>query len=359
MRYCAGKSGNQNKIAAGMLRRNGEKMSLAEKIMTLRKAQHWSQEDLADQLGISRQSVSKWESEASVPELDKIVRMSELFGVSTDYLLKEDITNGGHTENVEREADFGETVRPARCISRQEAESFLEETRPFAKKVSLAVSLYICSPILLILLGGEAEYGRLKLGITENMAGGIGCAILLAIVALATIVVISAGMAYSKYEYLEKEVVCLADGLETEVESRKQEFAGIFQRNLVVGIALCILSVIPLFVTAAIMEDEFAVLVCVGLLLAIVAIGVNRIVWAGTIQGSFQKLLQEEDYSPEKKRGKKKSDGISGGYWCLVTGIYLAVSFYWKCWDISWIIWVVAAGIFVLLQGILARKNEA
>ena len=66
-------------------------MILADKIMNLRKKCGWSQEDLADQLGISRQSVSKWESGMSIPDLEKIVKMSALFGVSTDYLLKDEI----------------------------------------------------------------------------------------------------------------------------------------------------------------------------------------------------------------------------------------------------------------------------
>ena len=59
-------------------------MILGEKIIQMRKQKEWSQEELASQLGISRQSVSKWESGASIPELDKIVSMSRLFGVSTD-----------------------------------------------------------------------------------------------------------------------------------------------------------------------------------------------------------------------------------------------------------------------------------
>ena len=58
-------------------------MILGEKIIQMRKQKEWSQEELASQLGISRQSVSKWESGASIPELDKIVSMSRLFGVST------------------------------------------------------------------------------------------------------------------------------------------------------------------------------------------------------------------------------------------------------------------------------------
>ena len=61
-------------------------MILAEKITKLRKRNGWSQEELAMKLNISRQSVSKWESAASIPDLDKVIKLSAIFGVSTDYL---------------------------------------------------------------------------------------------------------------------------------------------------------------------------------------------------------------------------------------------------------------------------------
>ena len=67
-------------------------MSLGDKIAELRRQRGWSQENLAERLGVTRQSVSKWESGASVPDLDKIIGLSELFGVTTDYLLgREDL----------------------------------------------------------------------------------------------------------------------------------------------------------------------------------------------------------------------------------------------------------------------------
>lgn len=66
-------------------------MILADKIISLRKKSGWSQEELAQQLGVTRQSVSKWEGAQSVPDMDKILQMSRLFGVSTDYLLKDEI----------------------------------------------------------------------------------------------------------------------------------------------------------------------------------------------------------------------------------------------------------------------------
>ena len=70
-------------------------MILADKIISLRKKAGWSQEELAQQLGVSRQSVSKWEGAQSVPDLDRILQLSRLFGVTTDDLLKDEIEEFG------------------------------------------------------------------------------------------------------------------------------------------------------------------------------------------------------------------------------------------------------------------------
>ena len=68
-------------------------MILADKIIQLRKKSGWSQEELAAQMGVSRQSVSKWESGQSIPDLDKILKLSALFNVSTDFLLKDELSD--------------------------------------------------------------------------------------------------------------------------------------------------------------------------------------------------------------------------------------------------------------------------
>lgn len=65
---------------------------MADKITALRKKAGWSQEELAEQLGVTRQSVSKWEGAQSVPDMDKVVQMSRLFGVTTDFLLKDELS---------------------------------------------------------------------------------------------------------------------------------------------------------------------------------------------------------------------------------------------------------------------------
>ena len=63
-------------------------MNMADRIQYLRKGKGISQEELADKVGVSRQAVSKWESEQSTPDIEKIIIMSDFFGVTTDYILK-------------------------------------------------------------------------------------------------------------------------------------------------------------------------------------------------------------------------------------------------------------------------------
>lgn len=76
-------------------------MNFAEKILNLRTEYGYSQETLAEKLDVSRQAVSKWESGATLPETEKVIALSNFFGVSTDYLLKDNIQRDSH-ESLDR-----------------------------------------------------------------------------------------------------------------------------------------------------------------------------------------------------------------------------------------------------------------
>lgn len=322
-------------------------MILADKIMQLRKKEGWSQEELAEKLKVSRQSVSKWESAASIPDLDKILVLSRLFGVSTDYLLKDDF----ETEEYLNEPD----ERSLRRVGLQEATDYMAVTKKHALRISFGVFLCILSPITLIALGGAAEYGG---SITENAAAGIGVAVLLIIVAMAVALFITSGLKLEKYEYLEKEVFELDYGISGIVEEKQKSYEGKFIRGLVGGICLCILGVIPL-ILAGTMEVGGQYLVgSLCLLLALAAIGVFFIIKCSMIKGSYSVLLQDEDYTPENKRREKKADKIGAVYWPVIVAVYLAYSFITGRWEISWVIWPVAGVLFGAIAAIVSVSNK-
>lgn len=323
-----------------------EDMNLAEKIMELRKKCGWSQEELAEKLDISRQSVSKWESGASVPEIEKVVLLSSLFGVSTDYLLKDELAEAGAAEVGE-----GPVKSEARVVSLEEADRFMSLTGKLAGVLAAAVSLCVLSPIPLLLLGGLQQGGVLK--ITEDMAGGLGVVILLVFVALGVAAMIFCGMSLSKYEYLEKEEILPQYGVQGAARKKKEAFARRYTLCITAGVVLCILGVIPIIVAPGLGASEAGLSYSVCALLGIIAVAVFLFVWAGGVQGSYDKLLQEGDFAVEKKRTRKKLSPFVGIYWCTVVMVFLGICLATDNWELAGIIWPVAALLFVVLLQIL------
>lgn len=320
-------------------------MILGEKIMALRKQNNWSQEDLAEKLQISRQSVSKWESGASIPDLDRIVKMSALFGVSTDYLLKDEMGEIAYSETDEP------SEGAARRVTLEEANAFMADTEGSARWFALGVVLCILSPVTMVLLGGLEAEGMFSL--TERAVGGIGGLVLFLMVAPAVALFVMNGLKLSKYEYLEKEDIALEYGVQGIVEKKKEAFSPVFRRNITVGVVLCILSVVPIVVSEALEAGALAICLSICFIFLLVALAVWLFVHSACIQGSYQKLLQEGDYTLQKKHANRILGVFQGGYWCLVTAIYLYISFTRNNWDSSWWIWPVAGVLFAAVFGIL------
>ena len=324
----------------------GKEMNFSEKVMVLRKKKGWSQEELADKLDISRQSVSKWESGTSIPDIDKIIMLSQLFAVSTDYLLKEETEEAepAELEVVSEEAE-------AKIVSMEEADRFLNLTKRFALPRAAATALCVLSPIPLLLLGGMAEYGKMLL--SEDMAGGIGVAILLVLVAMGVAVFVFTGTQLEKYEYLEKEKLTLQYGVKGMAAKKKEAFSWTYNMGITVGTVLCILGVVPTMLAAAFTAEDFVLIICVTVLLGFVAAAVFLFVWVESIRGSYDKLLQEGDYTEEKKAEAQKISLISGAYWCLVVAAFLGLGLGGYEWKTVALIWPVAALLFGALLCIL------
>ena len=320
-------------------------MILADKIMELRKKNGWSQEELAEKMDVSRQSISNWESAQSVPALGRLVRLSEIFGVSTDYLLKDELESEEPTDGESAEGTL-------RSVSMEEAAAFLRMREENAPRVALGVMLCILSPILLIVLGGASEMGVLAL--TQAQAMGVGLAVLFVLVGCAVALFVTCSLRAARFEYLEKEPIDTLYGVAGMARDRREKFQGVYTRQLTIGIVLCVVAALPLFVSIAIGgEESFLHVLAVGLLLALVAIGVLLIVRVSIVWGGFQQLLEEGDYDRENKAFEKRNTWLSGSYWLLVTAGYLAWSFLTDGWDHTWIVWPIAGVAFGAIWAVL------
>lgn len=272
-------------------------MTTGEKIIELRKRNGYSQEELAEKLDVSRQSVSKWELNASTPDLERIVQMSELFHVSTDYLLKE-----GDQSQVDTQA--------GRWLGDEEVERFLAYKRKEQKTLPFAIGLCICSPITLIVLGGLWE-GTPQ----EDRFGGLGMIVLLVLVAIGVGVLIYTSTQGAKFEWIEKEDVRLSERTARMLRQLKNDDELGHAKRTTLGICLCVLSVLPLFVSLFLDPDNGRnMAVSVGVLLFVVAIGAGILIYDGTMQEAVDMLLQEGEYTKKEKRFNRRYGYVPGVY---------------------------------------------
>lgn len=315
-------------------------MILADKIIEERKRCGWSQEDLAERLDVSRQSVSKWEGAQSVPDLNRIIQMADLFGVSTDYLLKDEmVKEENRTYQIESESN-----REVRKVSMEEASEFIRLRKQFMPSVANGVSLCIWSSIVLVVLAGLSV--NVTFGITEGVAALIGLLILMSMIAIGVFLFVKSGNKLNKYDFLEVTEIDTEYGVDGMAKEKRAAYEGTYNRFVTIGVILCVLCSVPLICTACITEDEVIICSMVGVLLLMVGIGVNFFIRAGWIKESYDMLLQEGDYTPAKKAIAPRLRSVSKIYWMLMVAIFLAISFISGRWDYSWIVWPIAGVLY-------------
>ncbi len=330
-------------------------MILADKIIDLRKKNGWSQEEFAEKLGVSRQSISKWESAQSVPDMNRILAMSRLFGVTTDYLLKDELTPEDAVLSEEAPVQTGTDDLPLRQVSMEDANAYLSAKEQEARLVAPGVMLCILSPVfLLVLLGLREFYGFM----TEIQATGIGLAVLIGLVAWAVALFVRANTIASPYEAYETEGIDTAYGVDGLVRERKTQYAPVHTRRLAIGIMLCVLSPLPLFLMMAVGKDDPRMMAAVGALLVLVAVGVYLIVRTSILHGALNVLLEEGDYTREQKLDNRRDEPIAGIFWAVIVVLYLAPSFLTNAWDKTWIIWPIAGVTWGVVVAVLHMMRK-
>ena len=312
---------------------------LADKIIELRKKNGWSQEQLAQKLNVTRQSISKWEGAQSVPDLQKIILLSEIFGVTTDYLIKDEIEEEFLNEDVDLKV---------RKVTLTEAKEFLNIKHTNAKLMALGVFLCIISPVWLFIL--------LSLGdkiIAENLATAVGLSILMILVAIATGIFIYCEEKTKKFDSIENELFDTEYGVRGVVSQLKKEYHDTYVKYNILGTSICILSVLPLFLGIVVLDDELFILKMVALLLILVGLGVNFFIVASINYESMNLLLKENCQNSKQSKNKKIKDTISSVYWLLSLAIYLGYSLVSNDWGHSWIIWPIAGVLFAIVSVII------
>lgn len=328
-------------------------MILADKIILERKKNGWSQEELAEKLGVTRQAVSKWEGAQTTPDIQRILEMSKLFGVTVDYLIKDEI------EVEEVIATSEENKVGARRITMEEANEFLKAKRETAPKIAFGVFLCIISPIIMFILAVGAEEGYLPF--SEDAAGGIGMILLLFMVGIACGIFISCGFKTKKFQFLEETVIDTEYGVTGMVKERMAQYNPKYTKSIITGVIICFVGAMVLFSAAIIDGNDFISVILFCITLFIVGIGVDLLVIAGINNASFEKLLQEGEYSVENKTSTSIVGMISTIYWTVVTAVFLVMGFLGIAWKHCGLIWPIAGVLYAAVVAVVQiyEKNRS
>lgn len=320
-------------------------MILADKILALRKNNGWSQEELAEKMNVSRQSISKWESAAAIPDINKILEMAKIFGVTTDYLLKDDIEKTEYSGSDE--------IDNRTHVSLQKASDFLRSKAVHARQTAFGVMLCILSPVLLILFAGMMEANM----ISEELGIGVGVVALLVLIAAAVAIFIIGGEKMKRFKYLERTDFELDYGVAGIVKERRAAFEKRYLLCTVIGVILCVLCAVPLIVSGIIGASDMMYILMVALLLGILSIASFLLIIAGMVKASYDQLLSEGEFDMEQKENSKRHSKFGGIYWPIVVAVYLGWSFISNDWHITWIVWPIAALVFTAISAALRKEK--
>ncbi len=298
-------------------------MDFSQKLKRIRKENGMSQEELASQLNVSRQAVSKWESGQGFPETDKLLMISSMFSVSLDYLLKD----SGDTEILqEGEAGY--------YVSRETANGYLAMKRSGAHRIALGVAVIILSLSFTMLFEDALGTFLFFLGIAAGVA-----------------ILVLQGFRQKRYEEIEQLPLIFESDFLSEFRTRY----GVESKRYGIGIAAGIVLIILSFSLNILFEDMLNLSAQYEAVYPIFwASGVALLIINGSALISRGILAKNEKHMEELKK-EQRGSWIFGVGFLLAAVIFIFIGIVWDLWDPGWIVFPVTA---LLCSAITVWKNS-
>lgn len=290
-------------------------MSFGEKLQQLRKEKGLSQEDLAHQLNVSRQAVSKWESQNGYPEIEKMILISDLFQVSLDYLMKEDY-----------EEHENETISSFRLMTQQNIKDYLHFKKSFALGISCSVLLMIIG-LFIAVLCADTSYQSI---------GVFGFLIMVGIGVF--FIIMTTLLKESKFK-IEREEIKIAFNDLQNLQEQYQHFHKYFTLAIAGGVLLIIVSLACI----ALLHETYSqyenilgaqFLLCIG-------IAVFLFIYFGILKDAYQFLIHNKAYIKAKKK-EQQIENIYAFTMPLAAVLYMIMGFTQNWWHPGWVIFPLA-----------------
>lgn len=316
-------------------------MTIGEKIKKLREEQNISQEHLAKMLDVSWRLVAKWERSDAIPEIDKIVRLSEIFGVSTDVLINDDI-------------ELNSTEAPKKqkhTLSFSEVSEFIEAKSKAARFISASTFLIMLSVGIMLII--------FNLPFLQKPLGTVlGISFFIISVAISVGIYIWSYYLTARYEYINKGDFTLAYTSLSYIDDTERKNAQTYAVRNIAATIICIISVIPLISTYIIANGNYLyVTIALAVTLSISGVGISMFIISGVERSAIASL--KETRHSQISYSKRLEDSIESAFWTIVTAVYLLYSFKSGNWDKSWIIFVFAAAISGIISLVFSLVRKA
>ena len=318
-------------------------MSLGENLQFLRKKDNITQEQLAEQLEVSRQSVSKWESDTAYPEMDKIIQICDLFHVGMDDLVRKDVSLlyvGDKTE-------------------------YDNHMNIYAKMMAAGVGIILLGVSLMFLLEGlnmkflwfpETYYDALGVYVEEGREG-VFVGVLMIFVTIAVAIFILFGLRYGDYWKKHTSLPQFYSQSEISVFQRKFAFM------IAAGVTIILIDVIIVMSVEALFPviDEIEYLECfsVALFMLLIALAVPILVYAGA-QASKYNIAHWNEMHAENSEAFKKSKlkgTVCGCLMMIATILFLIVGFIFEWWGMSAAVIYSVFGIFCGIASVIIENK--
>ena len=286
-------------------------MEFYEKLRKLRKENGMSQEELAQQLNVSRQAVSKWESGQGFPETDKLLTIGNIFSVSMDYLLK---TNNEESLAAEEEAGY--------YVNREMVYGYLAMKKHGARRIALGVAIIVLSIAFTMLFEDAVGTFLFFLGIASGVA-----------------IFVLQGFRPNRYKEIEKQPLVF----DAEFFKEFQMDCTLRRKKLGLYIVTGIMLLIASYAANVLIEDI--------LMLPSQYEAIYPIFWASGIAVliinssaiiSEDVIIKNKDHMKELGH-EKKSERIFGAGFLLAAAVFLFIGIIWDKWNPCWIVFPVTA----------------
>lgn len=305
-------------------------MILADKLIWLRKKNGFSQEEFAEKIDVTRQAVSRWEGAQTYPDLSKIILISKLYGVSTDYLLIDEIEEESKpyrdrtaAEDIDRscceaQTKVDETDPGIHVLTKEEANEYISYTKKYGVRCALASAAFILSVIPILILSVYAAANR---RLSDAVVIGVGSAFFAILAAVGCCILFVKTGEYGKYKYILSEPFSYENVLKEHIMIQKYKFISYYNALVAIGVLSIILSSVP---TAYFLLRGLWQWAIVTMTVALI-IAVPIFIYAVTRLNSYKNLL---DKGRNRKINKARTTVfVSTAYWFVMIEISMLYLF--------------------------------